>query len=70
MLDRKLLDIKTTRHVGPKVLCISIRHLFGRGCSVGNARVGLDKHSISNLLRTNTAYFIVGIMSFYGQGSV
>ena len=41
MLDRKLLDIKTTRHVGPKVLCI--RHLFGRGCSVGNARVGLDK---------------------------
>ena len=25
---------------------------------------------ITNLLRTNTAHFIVGIMPFYGQGSV
>ena len=34
------------------------------------ARVGLDKtYIITNLLRTNTAHFIVGIMSFYGQGS-
>ena len=30
----------------------------------------VDKtYIITNLLRTNTAHFIVGIMSFYGQGS-
>ena len=34
------------------------------------AQVGLGKtYIITNLLRTNTAHFIVGIMSFYGQGS-
>ena len=32
-------------------------------------RTGRPRQNITNLLRTNTAHFIVGIMSFYGQGS-
>ena len=66
MLDGKLLDIKTTRHIGPKVLFIWDGLL-------GWEREGRLRQNIvciSNLLRTNTPYFIVGIMSFYGQGSV
>ena len=54
----------TCRTYNYKVLFIRLLYLFGRGCSVGNARV------ITNLLRSNTAHFIVGIMQFYGQGSV
>ena len=34
-----LLDIKTTRHIGHKVLFIRLlSYLFGKGCSVGNPR--------------------------------
>ena len=61
MLDRKLLEIKTTRNVDI---------YLGGVARLGTRGQASTKHSISNLLRTNTAYFIVGIMSLYGQSSV
>ena len=36
----------------------------------GVALLASTTRSITNLLRTNTAHFIVGIMPFYGLGSV
>ena len=61
------MGIKTTRHIGSKVLFIRLLFLFIWEGLLG--WVGLDK-SIRNLLRTNTAYFIVGNISFYRLGSV
>ena len=70
MLDRKLLDIKTTRYIGPKVLFNRLLIYLGGVARLGTRGLASTKHSIGNLLRTNPAYFSVGIMSFYGQGSI
>ena len=65
-----LLDIETTRHIFGIIYLTRVLFIWEGLLGWKRARVGLGKtYIITNLLRTNTAHFIVGIMSLYVQGS-
>ena len=62
MLDRKLLDIKTMRHIGPKVLFIRLLIYLG-----GVARLGTREQLTAY---EYSIFYCRHYVSFYGQGSV